>query len=115
MQPSNSRPWAAAIAAALTLAQLGIAADHGPVFGLAMPTNPQGGWSFDLGVNDRSGTASTLEAELSYGLTLKYKARRFRPRCFSTRPISELVCNSQYTHQRRFQRLAWWRFQRLSV
>jgi hypothetical protein len=35
MQPSNARPWAAAVAAALTLAQLGIAADHGPVFGLA--------------------------------------------------------------------------------
>ncbi|MGI8958746.1 MAG: hypothetical protein ACR2IV_03090 [Bryobacteraceae bacterium] len=27
------------------------AADHGPVFGLATPTNPQDGWSLDLGLN----------------------------------------------------------------
>jgi hypothetical protein len=51
------------------MAQFIEAADHGPVFGLATPTNPQGGWSFDLGVNGRSGVASNLEAELSYGLT----------------------------------------------
>jgi len=34
------------------------AADHGPVFGLATPTNPKGGWSLDLGVNGRSGAGA---------------------------------------------------------
>ena len=56
------------LAATLAAEQLASAADHGPVFGLATPTNPKGGWSFDLGVNGRGGgdTTSTLEAELSY-------------------------------------------------
>ena len=40
-----------AFAGSLAIAQFVRAADHGPVFGLATPTNPQGGWSFDLGVN----------------------------------------------------------------
>ena len=31
-----------------------VAADHGPVFGLATPTNSQGEWSFDEGVFGRS-------------------------------------------------------------
>ena len=30
------------------------AANHGPVFGLATPTNSQGEWSFDQGVFDRT-------------------------------------------------------------
>jgi hypothetical protein len=41
----------------LSLGPYLFAADHGPVFGLATPTNPQGGWSFDLGVNGRGGCA----------------------------------------------------------
>ncbi len=62
MQSSKTRPWFMAIAAALSIAQLGTAADHGPVFGLATPTNPQGGWSFDLGVNGRGGTGGIASA-----------------------------------------------------
>jgi hypothetical protein len=112
MQPSNTRPWAAAIAAALTLAQLGTAADHGPVFGLATPTNPQGGWSFDLGVNDRSGTASTLEAELSYGLTPNIKLAVSGPVVFQPDPYpsSSVTANTPVSGD--FSGLAWWRFQR---
>jgi len=53
-------PGFAAFASLVALAQIVKAADHGPVFGLATPTNPQGGWSFDLGVNERSGLASVL-------------------------------------------------------
>ena len=30
------------------------AAGHGPIFGLATPTNSQGEWSFDTGVFGRS-------------------------------------------------------------
>ena len=62
------------------------AADHGPVFGLATPTNPQGGWSFDLGVNGRSGVASNLEAELSYGLTQNIKLAVSGPVVFQPDP-----------------------------
>lgn len=42
-------------------------------FRIGTPTNPKGGWSFDLGVNGRSGTASNPEAELAYGLTQNIK------------------------------------------
>ena len=59
----------------------------GPVFGLATPTNPKGGWSFDLGVNGRERrTASTLEAELSYGLTQNLKLAVSGPVVFQPDP-----------------------------
>src|SRR5437588_3857621 len=75
-----------AFAATLAITQLSNAADHGPVFGLATPTNPQGGWSFDLGVNGRSGTASSLETELTYGLTQNLKLAVSGPAVFQPDP-----------------------------
>jgi hypothetical protein len=113
MQPSNTRPWAAAIAATLTLAQLGAAADHGPVFGLATPTNPQGGWSFDLGVNGRGGTggtASTLQAELSYGLTPDLKLSVSAPIVFQPDPYARSSVTANTPASGDFSGLAWWRF-----
>ena len=43
---SNMRCGVLALASILAVAQLGNAADHGPVFGLATPTNPEGGLEF---------------------------------------------------------------------
>jgi hypothetical protein len=48
------------------------AAGHGPVFGLATPTNSQGEWSFDEGVFGRStslGSQASVRGLISYGLT----------------------------------------------
>src|SRR3954466_10908781 len=48
------------------------ASGHGPVFGYATPTNSQGEFSFDLGVDGRSGEAGNdLAARFmaSYGFT----------------------------------------------
>jgi len=48
------------------------AAAHGPVFGLATPTNSQGEWSFDAGVFGRSssaGSQASIRALVAYGLT----------------------------------------------
>src|SRR5271170_3532734 len=112
MQPSNTRPWVAAIAATLTLAQLGTAADHGPVFGLATPTNPQGGWSFDLGVNGRSGMASVLEAELSYGLTQNFKLAVSGPVVFQPDPYPRSSVTTNTPISGDFSGLVWWRFQK---
>lgn len=112
----TKRPQAGAFAAAFTatlaLAQLAGAADHGPVFGLATPTNPQGGWSFDLGVNGRSGTASNLEAELSYGLTQDLKLAISGPVVFRPDPYppSSVTTNTPISGD--FSGLVWWRFQR---
>ena len=53
-----------AVALALPLS----ASDHEPVFGLGTPTNPKGGWSFNLGFN-RCGGSGMMQAQLSYGVT----------------------------------------------
>lgn len=112
MLASNTRRWGVAIAATLTVAQLGNAADHGPVFGLATPTNPQGGWSFDLGVNGRGGTTSTLEAELTYGLTQNIKLAVSGPVVFQPDPYPRSSVTTNTPSSGDFSGLVWWRFQR---
>ena len=91
------------------------AADHGPVFGLATPTNPKGGWSFDLGINGRSGTAGTTatpEALLSYGLTENVKLSVSAPLVIQPDPYprSSVTANTPVSGD--FSGLTWWRFQR---
>ena len=47
------------------------ASGHGPVFGLAIPTNSQGEWSFDEGAFGRStdiGTQASVRELVGYGL-----------------------------------------------
>ena len=49
-----------------------LAASHGPVFGLATPTNSQGEWSYDVGTFGRStaeGTDDSVRALIGYGVT----------------------------------------------
>jgi hypothetical protein len=51
---------------------LAIAAAHGPVFGLATPTNSQGEWSFDEGIFGRNtslGTQASIRGLVAYGFT----------------------------------------------
>ena len=91
------------------------AADHGPVFGLATPTNPQGGWSLNLGVNGRGGTAgltSTLEAELSYGLTQNLKLTVSGPVVLQADPYARSSVTANTPISGDFSGLAWWRFQK---
>ena len=48
------------------------AANHGPVFGLATPTNSQGEWSFDQGVFDHTtslGSQASIRELVGYGFT----------------------------------------------
>jgi hypothetical protein len=90
-------------------------ADHGPVFGLATPTNPQGGWSFDLGVNGRGGTGgltSVLEAELSYGVTQNLKLAVSGPVVFEPDPYPRSTVTTNTPISGDFSGLAWWRFQK---
>jgi hypothetical protein len=110
----NARTWTIAIATLIAV-RVSTAADHGPVFGLATPTNPTGGWSFDLGVNGRGGTggsASTLEAELSYGLTQNLKLAISGPVVFHTDPYPRSSVTTNTPISGDFSGLAWWRFQR---
>src|SRR5689334_14683224 len=104
--PRSSR---LALIAMLTATVVG-AADHGPVFGLATPTNPKGGWSFDLAVNGRSGTASNLEALLSYGITQNLKLSVSGPVVFQPDPYPRSSVTTNTPISGDFSGLAWWRF-----
>lgn len=56
----------------LGLPLLATAAAHGPVFGLATPTNSQGEWSFDEGVFGRNtslGSQASFRGLVAYGFT----------------------------------------------
>jgi len=58
--------------AVLTASMRGFAASHGPVFGLATPTNSQGEYSFDFGLFGRASSAGSQEsvrALIGYGFT----------------------------------------------
>jgi hypothetical protein len=106
------RARVAAFLITLATAQYLNAADHGPVFGLATPTNPQGGWSFDLGMNGRGRHSAGLEAELSYGLTQNIKLAISGPIVFRADPYprSSITANTPISGD--FSGLTWWRFQK---
>ena len=56
----------------LALPWYAFADGHGPVFGLATPTNSKGEWSFDSGVFGRSNsfdTEASLREQIGYGFT----------------------------------------------
>ena len=56
----------------LALPLFAVAAGHGPVFGLATPTNSQGEWSFDEGIFGRStslGSQASVRELVAYGFT----------------------------------------------
>ncbi len=58
--------------AALALASVAHAASHGPVFGLATPTNSKGEWSYDFGMFGRSsgqGSQASVRGLVGYGIT----------------------------------------------
>jgi hypothetical protein len=111
----KSAVYALAFAATLVAVWPASAADHGPVFGLATPTNPKGGWSFDLGVNGRGGaggSTTTLEGELSYGLTQNLKLAVSGPIVFQPDPYPRSSVTTNTPISGDFSGLAWWRFQR---
>ena len=60
------------IALALGLPSLAVASGHGPVFGLATPTNSKGEWSFDVGAFGRTGALGSqvsVRGLMAYGFT----------------------------------------------
>lgn len=64
--------FALVLLAVVGLPILAISAAHGPVFGLATPTNSQGEWSFDEGIFGRNaslGTQASIRGLVAYGFT----------------------------------------------
>ena len=63
---------AAVLLVVLGLPLMAAAAAHGPVFGLATPTNSQGEWSFDEGIfghSTRLGSQASVRSLVAYGFT----------------------------------------------
>jgi hypothetical protein len=115
MLNSHKRRFIVAMAALMTAIPPLSAADHGPVFGLATPTNPQGGWSLDVGVNGRGGAggvASALEAELGYGVTQNIKLTVSGPVVFEPDPYPRSTVTTNTPVSGDFSGLGWWRFQK---
>jgi hypothetical protein len=96
-------------------AQALFASGHGPVFGLATPTNPKGGWSADLDLMGRigSGTSGTmLRAALGYGLTPDLKLAVSAPVIFKTETLAPARVAPFTPMSGDFEATATWRFQR---
>ena len=115
MQESYTRPMMRVISVLLAVTPSVFAADHGPVFGMATPTNPQGGWSLDLGMNARGGAggfSSALEAVITYGVTQNLKLSLSGPVVFQPDPypLSMVTTNTPISGD--FSGLAWYRFQK---
>ena len=90
------------------------ASGHGPVFGLATPTNPQGGFSFDLSLMGRygDGAGTMFRATLGYGITENLKISISGPVVFESEPFAPARVAAFTPMGGDFEGLAIWRFHR---
>src|SRR4051794_30670786 len=90
------------------------ASGHGPVFGLATPTNPKGGWSFDSSFMERGGDGygASMRASLGYGVTEDLKVVVSAPAVFKTEPFPPSRMSAFTPMSGDFEGLAIWRFHR---
>ncbi len=91
------------------------ASGHGPVFGLATPTNVKGGWSLDIGTMGRVGTEDTgamSRAMLSYGITEDVQISVSGPVVFSSAPLAPGRVTAMMPATGDYEALGAWRFQR---
>ena len=64
---------------------------HGPVFGMATPTNIKGGWSLDLGLMGRAGVrnqSAMVRGMLGYGITQDFQVSVSAPYSFRSASFS---------------------------
>jgi hypothetical protein len=101
-------------AAASALPPLAEASGHGPVFGLATPTNPKGGFSFDTSLMGRygAGAGTMLRATLGYGITENFKVSISAPIEFQEEPFPPARVAPFTPMGGDFEGLAVWRFHR---
>lgn len=89
--------------------------EHGPVFGLATPTNVKGGWSLDIGTMGRIGSQSSgvmTRAMLTYGITQDLQISVSGPAVFSSAPLLPARVTAMMPANGDFEALGAWRFQR---
>jgi hypothetical protein len=87
---------------------------HGPVFALATPTNPKGGFSFDTSFMGRygGGSGTMYRGTLGYGITENFKVSVSAPLLFQTEPFPPSRTAATTPMGGDFEGLALWRFQR---
>jgi hypothetical protein len=103
-----------ALAAAWLLPSIIYASGHGPVFALATPTNPKGGFGFDTSFMGRygSGSGTMFRATLGYGITENLKVSVSAPVLFKAEPFTSSRTAAGTPMGGDFEALGLWRFQR---
>ncbi len=103
-----------ATAGIVATAGLARASGHGPVFGLATPTNPRGGFSFDTSLMGRYGVGSgaMFRATLGYGVTENFKVAVSAPLLFQAEPFAPARVAAFTPMGGDIEALAIWRFHR---
>src|SRR3954451_13945009 len=90
------------------------ASGHGPVFALATPTNPKGGFGFDTSFMGRysGGSGTMARASLGYGITENLKVSASAPLVFKAEPFTSSRTAATTPMGGDFEVLGLWRFQR---
>ena len=91
------------------------ASGHGPVFGLATPTNPKGGFSADLTMMGRTGegrNGAMLRGALGYGITENLKVSLSAPVVFTAEPLTPSRMSAFTPMTGDIESLLTWRFHR---
>jgi hypothetical protein len=92
-----------------------LASGHGPVFGLATPTNPRGGLSADLTLMGRAGqgrNSSMFRGSLGYGVTENLKLSISAPVVVTAEPLAPARMSAFTPMSGDVEGLAIWRFHR---
>jgi hypothetical protein len=110
----RSIPMCLVVAALSTTTQVAEASGHGPVFGLATPTNPRGGWSLDTSIMGRAGAGSgtMFRGAIGYGVTENFKVSVSAPVIFQAEPFPQARTAAFTPMGNDFEGLAIWRFDR---
>jgi hypothetical protein len=104
-----------ALTTLLLTATSALGSGHGPVFGMATPTNAKAGWSLDIGTMGRNGNAASAvmsRAMISYGVTQDFQLSFTAPYVFSSAPFAPARTTAMMSSTPDFEGIAAWRFQR---
>ncbi len=92
-----------------------LASGHGPVFGLATPTNGTGAWSIDFGAMGRVGktdSAAALRTMISFGITEDLQISTSIPLVLSSAPLPAARMTGMMPGGGDFESILAWRFHR---
>ena len=91
------------------------ASGHGPVFGMATPTNGARGWAIDFGAMGRVGqpdNASAIRTMLTYGITEDVQISASAPVVFGSAPLPAARMTGMMPGGGDFESILAWRFHR---